>query len=136
MTSRDTQAWMWAEACAFLERADRLHRQFFQLGTSAAQRPAWEPPMDVFETEREIWILVALPGVHSDHIQVIIDAGALIVTAERPIPNEAHGATICRLEIPHGRLARRIELPPGRFELGQRSLVNGCLFITLHKLEY
>ena len=31
--TRDPRAWMWAEACEFLDRADRLQRQFFVLGS-------------------------------------------------------------------------------------------------------
>ena len=57
-------AWMWAEACEMLARAERLHRQFFEPRRSAASRlPVWQPPADVLETEREVLILVALPGV-------------------------------------------------------------------------
>ena len=62
MAPRDPRAWMWAEACDFLERAERLQRQFFQLEWSEGRRPAWQPPVDLFETERELQILVALPG--------------------------------------------------------------------------
>ena len=45
-----------------LARAERMHRQFFQpAGSSCAV--AWEPPVDVLETERAVLVLVALPGV-------------------------------------------------------------------------
>ena len=54
--------WMWSEACDTLARAERLHRQFFQPRGSGA----WEPPVDILETEREVLIFVALPGVSLD----------------------------------------------------------------------
>ena len=47
---RNQPTWMWAEAFDLLERADRLHRQFFRFERSAAQAPRWEPPVDVVET--------------------------------------------------------------------------------------
>jgi HSP20 family protein len=140
MTSRDPNAWMWAEACDFLDRADRLHRQFFQLESFAGQhlrdqRPAWQPPVDLFETERELQILVALPGVEPDQLQVVIDGGRLIVVGERRVPPRARGAAIHRIEIPYGRFERRIQLPQGTYELDRRELANGCLFLTLRKLD-
>lgn len=125
---------MWAEACEMLERAERLHRQFFQPSRSPTRRPGWEPPIDLFETERELWVWVALPGVEPDTVEIFIEPGALIVTGQRPIPIESRPAVIHRLEIPHGRFQRRIELPRGRLELGDRVLANGCLQLRLHKL--
>ena len=41
---------------------------------------------------------------------------------------------IHRLEIPFGRFERRIELPPGRFDVVQRDLIDGCLILGLKKL--
>ena len=133
MTSRERRTWMWAEACALLEQAERMHRQFFQPGVSPARRLTWEPPVDIFETERELSILVALPGVEPARVEVLIEAGALVVAGERPLPGDAREATIYRLEIPHGRFERRIELPPGRFEVERKELTHGCLLLRLRK---
>ena len=134
MAPRDP-TWMWAEAFDMLDRADRLHRQFFLPGRARARRPTWEPPVDMFETEDELWILVALPGVAPERVEAAIDSGTLVVAGERPMPTECRAATIHRLEIPHGRFERRVELPAGRFELGRRELVNGCLVIGLRNLR-
>src|ERR1700743_2258598 len=54
--------WMWSEACEMLARAERMHRELFRPGVQARQ-PAWEPPVDMLETEFEVLVLVALPGV-------------------------------------------------------------------------
>jgi HSP20 family molecular chaperone IbpA len=126
--------WMWAEACEALERAERLQRQFFRLSASLAARPLWEPPVDVYETAGDVWLLVALPGADPSRIEIRLDAGALIVSGERALPAELRAAVIHRLEIPHGWFERRIELPAGRFELDQRSFVHGCLVLRLRKL--
>jgi HSP20 family molecular chaperone IbpA len=134
MTSRDPKAWMWAEASEFLDRADRLHRQFFVLGSIDERRPAWQPPVDLLETTRELQIMVALPGVEPEHVQVVIDGGSLIVVGHRQLPERARGAAIHRIEIPYGRFERRIALPAGRYELDRRELAHGCLFLTLRKL--
>lgn len=125
---------MWAEACELLEEAERLHRQFFVPARSRSKGPTWEPPVDVLETEHELSIFVALPGVVPEQLKVVIDGAVLIVTAVRPMPGQSRNTMIRRLEIPYGRFERRIELPAGRFEIGRRDLTDGCLVLTLRKL--
>lgn len=134
MSLRDPKTWMWAEALELLERAERLHRQFFRLALSPARAPSWEPPVDLFETEDKLWILVALPGVPPAQVQMSVDTGTLVISGERPIPVQCRDALIHRLEIPHGRFERRIELPPGHYRFAQQELVHGCLLIGLDKL--
>jgi HSP20 family molecular chaperone IbpA len=124
---------MWAEACAMIERAEQMHRQFFQPGTAAAPAASWEPPIDVFESERDLLIVVALPGVDSQDIEISSEAGVLLVAGVRRLPAAVRGAEIVRLEIPQGRFERRIRLPAARWELSRSSLVNGCLLLNLTK---
>ena len=132
MVARDTEMWMWSEACEMLTRAERMHRQFFQLQRSR-RAPAWEPPVDVLETEREVLVLVALPGVSPDGVEAGIDGGDLIILGNRTLPAELRNAVIHRLELPQGRFERRVALPPGRYDQVQRSAVDGCLLIVLRK---
>jgi len=131
MPARQLEAWMCAEACEAIERAQRLHRQFFHRSRAM---PYWEAPCDVFENERTLTILIALPGVAPEGIEVNLSAGVLIVSGERPLPRELEDARIHRMEIPHGHFERRIELPPARFEISGRRLANGCLMVRLRKL--
>src|SRR2546421_697872 len=121
---------MWAQAYDAMERAQRLHRQFFHRAHSA---PCWEAPVDIFETENALTIVIALPGVDPEQVQVTLSAGVLIVSGERPLPGDLTNARIHRLEIPHGHFQRRIELPPVRVEISGRHLANGCLMLQLHK---
>jgi len=123
--------WMWSEACDQLARAERLHRQFFQPRHSGA----WEPPVDIIETEREVLIFVALPGVSLDKAEAVIDGADLVITGTRVLPPELRTATIHRLELPQGRFERRVRLPTGRYRDVRRSAADGCLVITLRKAE-
>lgn len=125
---------MWAEACELLDRAERLNRQFFVPERGRGRRPTWQPPVDILETESELWICVALPGVAAADLEVLVENGVLIVAGERPTPERLRGALIRRLEIPYGHFERRIELPPGRFDVVQRELTDGCLTLGLRKL--
>jgi HSP20 family molecular chaperone IbpA len=125
--------WMWSEACEMLARAERLQRQFLQPARSLARLPVWEPPADVLETDREVLVFVALPGVDPEHVQAVIEDGELIVVGSRLLPPELRTAVIHRLELPQGRFERRLKLPPGRYGSVRRAEVHGCFLISLQK---
>ena len=131
MPQRPFEMLMWAQACEAMDRAERLHRQFFH---RAPTTPCWEAPVDIFETDELLTIVIALPGVDPERVQVTLTAGVLIVSGERPLPGGLSNARIHRLEIPYGHFQRRIELPPARLKLSRRHLANGCLMLQLQKV--
>jgi HSP20 family molecular chaperone IbpA len=133
MASNDLKNWMWSEAFAMLDQAERLHRQFFGPTVSASGSVVWEPPVDVFETERCVWVSVVLPGVGKAGLEMRLDGNVLVVAGHRRLPDTLRGAVIHRLEIPQGRFERRITLPPGHFEVGRNELENGCFVLELIK---
>jgi len=120
-----------------LARAERLHREIFRPARSAipmaGASPTWEPPVDIIETDRAVLVLVALPGVDSDRVEVAIEGDDLVVAGTRVLPPELRTALIHRLELPQGRFARQVRLPAGRYSDVRRSVVHGCLLITLQK---
>jgi HSP20 family protein len=135
MSNRDPMSWMLSEAVESLARAERMHRQFFQLRASGtAGRPSWEPPVDVLETERELLVFVALPGVDPDHVEAVIEEGMLRVAGQRVLPPELRNAIIHRLELPQGRFERHISLPAGRYSV-RSFAANGCLVLHLAKMR-
>jgi len=134
MSSRPPVGWMWAEACEMLDRAERLHRQFFQIAPSTSAKPIWEPPVDVVETAKEVAIVVALPGVEPSQIEVAIEGNVLRVSGTRTMPSSFRSAAIHRLEIPHGRFERRIGLMWDQLRLTHRELVNGCMVLVFEKM--
>ncbi|HET7674891.1 MAG TPA: Hsp20/alpha crystallin family protein [Gammaproteobacteria bacterium] len=133
MDSRDLENRMWAEACEVLARAERLQRQFFR-PAARTRRPTWEPPIDVYETDDELWVLAALPGVSADQVEVTIEPDVLVIRGERRLPLGAHEGIFHRLEIPHGRFERRIVLSGAHLALEGRELLDGCLYINLRKV--
>jgi HSP20 family molecular chaperone IbpA len=124
---------MWSEAFEALARAERLHREFFRPAGSMSDQTVWEPPVDVLETEREVLVHLALPGVDPERVEAAIDDGCLVVVGLRVLPPELRTAIIHRLELPQGRFERRVPLPAGRYASVRRSMGNGCLVITLEK---
>jgi HSP20 family molecular chaperone IbpA len=133
MSSRHPNDWMWAQACELIDQAERMHRQFFRLAASAPAPASWEPPVDVFEDEREVVIVVALPGVPAERVEVTVEAGELVVRAERRLPSTGARSVVRRLEIPYGRFERRIALREVRLEGATREVADGCLTLRLYK---
>lgn len=130
MATNDPINWMLSEAIGSLARAERLRQQFFNL--QSAGGPSWEPPIDVLETDQELLILVALPGVDPDQVEAIIEDGVLAISGRRTLPAELRHARIHRLELPQGRFERRIALPAGRYVVS-RFAMDGCIVVRLAK---
>jgi len=126
---------MWERAWEVLEHVERIQRRMFELRSSRYSRPIWEPPVDIFKTDEDLWVLVALPGVAPEKLEVLIEEGALVVRGERSLPPECRHASVHRLEIPHGWFEREIELPPGRFRITLQECRHGCLFVSLKHSE-
>lgn len=121
---------MWSEALALLARADRLHRDVFQ-----PTETGWEPPIDVLETETGLLIVVALPGVRREDMEVVIGRGELTVRGTRRWPVLPRPARVHRIELPHGRFERHLPLPSGTYQLTGQDHADGCLLLTLRRLD-
>ena len=131
MNAQRRLSWMWAEACALLDEAERRHRHFFELLSAPSATPVREPPANIFSLGSELYVSVALPGARSEDIEVQITAAGLLIETTVPPPSFSAGVHVIRLEIPYGRMRRRIDLPPGRYALREHRLENGCLFLRL-----
>jgi len=124
---------MWSQAWEMLSQAERMHRQFFRLSSSPRAQATWEPPADVFEDGREVVVVVAMPGVPAEAVEVIVESGTLTVRGERPFPANAAGCAVRQLELPYGYFERRIALPPAALQLDSHELAHGCLVLRFRK---
>jgi HSP20 family molecular chaperone IbpA len=107
------KSWMWAEACARLDEAERRHRHFYEL-LAGPSSPVWEPPANIVAQGREVEVTLAMPGARAED-----------VVAFRP------GGEVIRMEIPYGRMRRRIDLPAGSYVLLELRVERGYLFLRL-----
>jgi HSP20 family molecular chaperone IbpA len=131
MSNRNATSWIWNEALDMLERAERLQRQFGPLQSTGRAAPSWVPPVDVFEQGEQLVVLVALPGVPPQGVEVLVDGAMLVVRGTCPLPQVCREAQIRRLEIPYGRFERRVELPAGLFQPLRQDFQDGCLVLVL-----
>ncbi len=121
------RSWMWAEACAMLEEAERKHRHFFDL-LSAPSGARLGAAGRYFHR----WLACACGGRAARRARRRGDGASLPRADCRSTPRwrrlpRTRVMNVVRLEIPYGRMRRRIELPPGRYALTERRLEHGCL---------
>ena len=141
MAVRDRDILIWQRASDLLQQAERIHRNFLQIAVGAQYRSfygrskSWEPPVNVVETDESLWILSAIPGVAADRVEVRLDAGELVITGDRPMPQCCTEGELKVWEIPLGRFERRITLirTPRSLSLQEVSLHDGLLMIELRK---
>lgn len=111
-------------------------REKFSGGPPEGRRgEVFVPAADVVESDAAFVILVDLPGLRPEAIDVRTERGTLTVTAERPAPPAAAGRMLASERV-HGWYERSFALPSdvdaGRIEARYE---NGTLTLTLPKAE-
>ena len=120
---------------------DELRRLFEQL-TDAAERGAASaectPPLDVIETAQGIEILMDIPGVAAEGLQVVVARNTVMVIGRKTPPGCEHHreAAFHIAERGFGRFARWVRLS-GAFDVGRgaATLRDGELRVTLPRIE-
>lgn len=121
---------MWAQALTTLARTDRLQRNVFSPADAC-----WEPPIDLLETETGLLVVVALPGVRREDMEIVVGDGELTVRGARRWVTMQRPVRVHRVELPHGHFERRLRLPAGAYQLIHREHTDGCLILTLRRLD-
>lgn len=133
MGQAGSRLWVWAEALHLLQGMEQRQRLLFAIADAQAV-PCWAPLIDAYERNGELQLVVALPGVDAEKVEVVLDENRLVVRGQRPIAGGLHRAAIHRLEIPYGSFERRIALPAGNFQIVSELMENGCLTLTLRRV--
>ena len=141
MSSQDWELLIWQRASALLRQAERIQRNFVQIAVSSQYRvshgrsSSWEPPINVVESDDILWVIVAIPGVRKDRIQVLLQDNYLTVSGERPLPNCCTEGELKIWEVPLGRFERHIGPIGAGYSLAveKTSLQDGLLVIELRK---
>lgn len=134
MTNEDPSDWMWFRALAILDNVEHLRRGVSQSHESRQAHTAWQPSVDMYESDDHLSVVVALPGVSSKSLKVVVKSGILIIAGERQLAVELRHSLVHRMELPQGKFERRLELPPGYYEPGEHKMIDGCLVLQFHKL--
>jgi HSP20 family protein len=90
---------------------ERLRRDLNRFTERAREDDSsWSPAVDIFEQEGALVLLLDLPGISREVIDLRVDADSITIRGERPLPAEGN---LLRSERPAGKFRRsfRIGVP-------------------------
>src|SRR5262245_20460640 len=103
------------------ERMNRLFEESVSRGLLeglAVGSADWTPLADVLETPEAFVVVMELPGVEQDDVEVQVDGAELVIRGERRLPGPARPESYQRMERSYGACSRRVllseEVDPAR----------------------
>jgi HSP20 family protein len=112
---------------------DALRKRF-----SGGEQPvaaSWTPPCDVYEDEGQIVVMMELPGIKMEDINLEVTADALTVHGERSW-EAGENREWLRVERPYGKFSRSFSISvPVQVQDVKATYKDGVLTVTLPKSE-
>lgn len=117
---------------------DRINKIFEEnvYQDAPQNRGEFIPPVDVFEKENEIVLLMDIPGVSEQDIDIQVSDSVLTIKGEKKAPFDREQDNCFRIERQFGKFSRSFTLP-NNLDLGKikASLKDGLLKISIPKSE-
>ena len=94
------------------EEMDLLFDHFYKIKHSSllTGTKVWRPPIDVFETENEVVILMEVAGMKQKDFNIALHGNTLTIHGDRPEKIETRKC-YQHMELNYGRFERNINLP-------------------------
>ena len=93
-------------------------------------------PVDIWQTENELFVRAAVPGVRPEELSISVLNCTLTLKGEHKRQVVSEGAHFLRQEIPYGTWERSFELPFSvQAEKADAHFEHGILTVTLPKAE-
>lgn len=126
----------------FRNRFDRLFEQAFGNFPTVAgngeevSNRAWAPAVDVRETDEALTLLVDLPGVTREDVDITVENRTLTLRGERKFEKDVERDNYQRIERAYGQFARTFTLPTNvRTDDVKATFADGVLTLVLPKAE-
>ena len=127
------------EMMTLREAMDRLFNDAFTRPFSLMREggSGWSaPPIDMYQTDKEVVVKAALPGVRADEVQINVNGDMLTIRGETKHEQEQKDQSWHIRERGWGTFERSITLPTGVVaDRAKADFENGVLTITLPKSE-
>ena len=111
------------EATSTADTIDRLRDEFDRAlqhwlsdnggGERVFGAAAWEPMVDIAETDEALEVKVDLPGIKPEDVNISVVNDQLTIQGERKEEKETKDKTVHRIERRYGSFYRSIPLPAG-----------------------
>lgn len=96
----------------------------------------WMPPVEISETDDEVRVCVALPGVKPEDINVEVTGNALLLSGETRKESKQDEKQFHRSEFQYGQFMRRVTLPDYvQGDACTAEYKNGVLEVNIPKSE-
>jgi HSP20 family protein len=92
---------------------EELFSELWQVPRFARMRAGFRPHVDCFRTDDppQLTVVVELPGVDPEEVEVVASPGSLVISGERRRP-ATPGRHYQQMELDYGRFERQIALAP------------------------
>jgi len=117
---------------SFKDEMNKLFDSFSKRGVTT--RTGWAPPLDVSETDENIFVKAEIPGVEPKDIDISISGDTLTIRGEKKAEKEEKGKNYHFVERSYGNFSGSVVLPTSvKFEQVKAEYKKGILEITLPK---
>jgi HSP20 family protein len=125
------------EMMSLREAMDRLFEDAFTRPFSLRERDGWSvPAIDMYQTDNEVVVKAALPGIKADEVQINVSGDVLSLRGEMKHQEEKKDKAWHIHEQRWGSFERSVSLPTSVVaEKAKAEFENGILTITLPKAE-
>lgn len=124
---------------ALQEKLNRLFEDAiarFRYSGDGNEADAWSPPVDIYETDREIVLSAELPGLSKADIDVQVTDSQLTIQGVRKLEKDLQEENYHRIERSYGRFHRNFTLPVSVLtDQISAAYDRGVLRITLPKAD-
>ena len=115
---------------------DRLFEEAMRLASREPRAGEHEPPADVVEIDGEVVVLVEVPGVAADDLDLAIEGRVVVLTGTKSLRPPEGARRFHGVEREQGRFELRVELlAPVNTHQGRARLENGVLTVAFPKVE-
>lgn len=96
----------------------------------------WAPPVDIRETEEHLMLVLDLPGLRKENVNITVENNVLTISGERRFEADQKNETLHRLERAYGAFTRSFTLGPTvQTDKVEASFQDGVLQIRVPKVE-
>lgn len=125
----------------FDQFSDQVYRMMSDMFKDA--KPLWyqpdqsfSPPMDIYETEDHLVVVLEIAGMKAEDIHVTFDKDILSISGFRKESSTPSKTRLHQMEIDYGKFQRTIRIPfPLRSDDFKASYRQGFLVITVPKIK-
>jgi HSP20 family protein len=123
----------------FDQMRNRIHRlmgEFFKDVKPLGYQPerSFHPPMDIYETEDHLIVVMEIAGMRGDDIQVFFKKDLLVISGTRKESNSFPKTHLHQMEIDYGYFERTLRIPfPIEADEIKAAYREGFLFVTIPK---